>query len=141
MKDHILIRYLSRDKLYPISLEDKCGERETNNFWTTGCLDQECHQLELSFERPNSFKVKKCGVRIVYERDLEEMEQMQELHGSKRCANFEDIQQHSADDGSKGNGSLIKRKLNIYEEMDEGPQPKRMQKIFSSIMGRLGKKH
>ncbi|XP_052479380.1 disease resistance protein RPV1 isoform X1 [Gossypium raimondii] len=31
-KDHILIRYLSRDKLYPISLEDKCGERETNNF-------------------------------------------------------------------------------------------------------------
>ncbi|KAG4177079.1 hypothetical protein ERO13_A11G284200v2 [Gossypium hirsutum] len=25
MKDHILIRYFSRDKLYPISLEDKCG--------------------------------------------------------------------------------------------------------------------
>ncbi|TYH46601.1 hypothetical protein ES332_D11G348900v1 [Gossypium tomentosum] len=141
MKDHVLIRYFSRDKLYPISLEDKCDERETNNFWTTGCLDQECHQLELSFERPNSVKVKKCGVRIVYERDLEEMEQIQELHSSKCCANFEDIQQHSADDGSIGNGFLIKRKLNIYEEMDEGPQPKRMQKIFSSIMGRLGKKH
>ncbi|PPD75492.1 hypothetical protein GOBAR_DD27572 [Gossypium barbadense] len=131
-KDHILIRYYSRYKLYPISLEDKCGER---------CLDQECHQLELSFERPNSVKVKKCGVRIVYERDLEEMEQIQELHSSKCCANFEDIRQHSADDGSIGNSSLIKRKLNIYEEMDEGPQPKRMQKIFSSIMGRLGKKH
>ncbi|KAH1083937.1 hypothetical protein J1N35_023698 [Gossypium stocksii] len=140
-KDHVCIRYFSRDKLYPISLEDKCGERETNNLWTTDCLDQECDQLELSFETPNSAKVKKCGVGIVYERDLEEMEQIQELHGSQCCANFEDIQQHSADDGSIGNGSLIKRKLNMYEEMDEGPQPKRMQKIFSSIMGRLGKKH
>nr|AIW47135.1 NBS-LRR-like protein [Gossypium thurberi] len=139
-KDHILIRYLSRDKLYPISLEDKCGERETNNLWTTACLDQECHQLELSFTAFRSVKLKKCGVRIVYERDLEEMEQIQELHSSQRCANFEDIQQHSADDGSIVNCSQVKRKLNMYEEMDEGPQPKRMQKIFSSIMGRLGKK-
>ncbi|KAK8329558.1 hypothetical protein V6Z12_A11G329500 [Gossypium hirsutum] len=140
MKDHILIRYFSRDKLYPISLEDKCGVHETNNLWTTDCLDQECHQLELSFTDfiCNSVKVKKCGVRIVYERDLEET---QVLHSSQCCANFEDIQQHSADDGSIGKGSLIKRKRNMYEEMDEGPQPKRMQKIFSSIMGRLGKKH
>ncbi|KAH1083941.1 hypothetical protein J1N35_023702 [Gossypium stocksii] len=114
---------------------------ECSGWKTAGCLDQECHQLELFFERPNSVKVKKCGVRIVYERDLEEIEQIQELHGSQCCANFEDIQQHSGDDGSIGNGSLIKRKLNMYEEMDEGPQPKRMQKIFSSIMGRLGKKH
>ncbi|KAB2059431.1 hypothetical protein ES319_A11G302300v1 [Gossypium barbadense] len=113
MKDHILIRYFSRDKLYPISLEEKSGERKTNNLWTTGCFDWECHQLELSFERPDSFKVKKCGVRI----------------------------QHSADDGSTGNGSLIKQELNMYEEIDEGLQPKRMQKIFSAIMGRLGKKH
>ncbi|KAA3472430.1 TMV resistance protein N-like [Gossypium australe] len=141
-KDHILIRFFSRDIFYPpISLEDKCGERETNNLWTTDCSDQECHQLELLFTDPRIVKVKKCGVRIVYERDLEEIEQIKELHGSQCCANFEDIQQHSADDGSIGKGSLIKRKRNMYEEMDEGPQPKRMQKIFSSIMGRLGKKH
>ncbi|TYI79559.1 hypothetical protein E1A91_D05G029400v1 [Gossypium mustelinum] len=127
MKDQIFIRYFSRDKLYPISLEDKCD-----------CLDQECHQLELSFERDDSVKVKKCGFRIVYERDLEET---QVLHSSQCCANFEDIQQHFVDDGSIGNGSLIKRKRNMYEEMDEGPQPKRMQKNFNSIMGRLGKKH
>ncbi|KAB2059436.1 hypothetical protein ES319_A11G302700v1 [Gossypium barbadense] len=130
LKDHILIRYLSRDELYPISLEDKWGERETNNLLTTNCLDPGCHQLELSFERHNSVK-----------RDLEEMEQIQELHNNQCCANFEDIQQHSTDDGSIGNSSLIKRKRNMYEEMDEGPQPKRMQKNFSSIMGRLGKKH
>ncbi|PPR97256.1 hypothetical protein GOBAR_AA23410 [Gossypium barbadense] len=59
LKDHILIRYLSRDELYPISLEDKWGERETNNLLTTNCLDPGCHQLELSFERHNSVKVKK----------------------------------------------------------------------------------
>ncbi|PPR91335.1 hypothetical protein GOBAR_AA29349 [Gossypium barbadense] len=141
MKDHILIRYFSRDKLYPVSLEENFGERETNNLWTTDCLDQECHQLELSFTDPRSVEVKKCGVRIMYERDLEDIEQIKELHSSQCCANFEDIQQHSDDDGSIGKGSLIKRKRNMCEEMDEGPQPKRMQKIFSSIMGRLGKKH
>ncbi|MFQ6635424.1 hypothetical protein Gotur_012082 [Gossypium turneri] len=78
---------------------------------------------------------------IVYKRDLEEMEQIKELHSSQCCANFEDIQQHSADDGSISNCSLIKRKRNIYEEMDEGPRPKSMRNILNSIMGRLGKKH
>ncbi|TYG47508.1 hypothetical protein ES288_D11G344800v1 [Gossypium darwinii] len=143
IKDHIFIRYFSREKLYPIFLEDKCGEHdETKNLRMIDCLDQECHQLELSMIslKYRLFKVKKCGVRIVYEKDLEEMEQMQELHSSQCCANCEDIQQHSTDDESIGNGSLVKRKRNIYEEMDEAPQPKRMQKVFNSIM-RLGKKH
>ncbi|TYG96217.1 hypothetical protein ES288_A11G331100v1 [Gossypium darwinii] len=81
VKDHIFIRYFSRDCLYPISLEDKCGEHdETKNLRTTDCLDQECYQLELSFTDPFSVTVKKCGVRIVYERDLEET---QELHSSQ----------------------------------------------------------
>ncbi|MFQ6635429.1 hypothetical protein Gotur_011187, partial [Gossypium turneri] len=89
MKDHIFIRYFSRDYLYPISLEDKCGKHdETKNLRTTDCLDQECYQLELSFISVHCrlVKVKKCGVRIVYEKDLEEMEQIQELHSSQYCA-------------------------------------------------------
>ncbi|PPD75502.1 hypothetical protein GOBAR_DD27582 [Gossypium barbadense] len=139
MKDHIFVRYFSRGMLYPISLEDKCDERETNNLWITDSLDQECDQLELSFTGPYSVNAKKCGVRIVYKRDLEEMEQIKELHSSQCCANFEDIQQHSADDGSIDNCSLIKRKRNIYEEMDEGPRPKSMRNILNSIMGRLRK--
>ncbi|MFQ6635423.1 hypothetical protein Gotur_012082, partial [Gossypium turneri] len=65
MKDHIFVRYFSRGMLYPISLEDKCDERETNNLWITDCLDQECDQLELSFTGPYSVNAKKCGVRIV----------------------------------------------------------------------------
>ncbi|PPD75494.1 hypothetical protein GOBAR_DD27574 [Gossypium barbadense] len=54
---------------------------------------------ELSSGIHNSDKVKKCGVRKVFKRDLEET---QELHSSQCCANFEDIHQHSADDGSIG---------------------------------------
>ncbi|KAA3472418.1 TMV resistance protein N-like [Gossypium australe] len=124
------------------SWKTKYGEHdETKNLWMIDCLDQECHQLELSMIsfKYCLFKVK-CGVRIMYEKDLEEMEQIQELHSSQCCANCEDIQQHSTDDGSIGTGSLVKRKRNIYEETDEAPQPKRMQKVFNSIM-RLGKKH
>ncbi|KAA3472431.1 TMV resistance protein N-like [Gossypium australe] len=123
IKDHIFIRYFTRDKLYPIPSEDKCGERESNNLWTAGCLDQECHQLELSFEESKSVKVKKCGVRIVYERDLEEMEQIQELHSSQCCANFDDIQQHPADDGSIG------QEENPFGE-EESTTPK---KIFQAL--------
>ncbi|MFQ6635437.1 hypothetical protein Gotur_011193 [Gossypium turneri] len=102
-KDHIFIRYFSRDKLYPIFLEDKCGEHdETKNLRMIDCLDQECYPLELSMIslKYRLFKVKKCGVRIVHEKNLEEMEQIQELHSSQCCANCEHIQQHSTDDGS-----------------------------------------
>ncbi|XP_052877352.1 TMV resistance protein N-like [Gossypium arboreum] len=125
MKEHILIRYFSRDILFPISLEDKCGEHdETKNLWATDCFDHEYYQLWLSFGHKRSVWVKKCGVRIVYESDLEEMEyesdleemeyesdleemeQIQELHSSQCCANFEDIQQDTADDGSIANSSL-----------------------------------
>ncbi|KAG4122934.1 hypothetical protein ERO13_D11G297400v2 [Gossypium hirsutum] len=81
MTDHIFIRYSSRDEMYRYS-------------WTTDWLDQECEELEFSFVRGpftlNSVKVKKCGVRLVYERDLEEMEQIQELHSSQCCENLED---------------------------------------------------
>ncbi|PPD68853.1 hypothetical protein GOBAR_DD34264 [Gossypium barbadense] len=64
MKDHIFLRYWSRDKLYPISMEDKYGHCETNNLWATDCLDQKWDELELSFTRPfgHNAKVKKCVV-------------------------------------------------------------------------------
>ncbi|KAK8329835.1 hypothetical protein V6Z11_A11G352500, partial [Gossypium hirsutum] len=143
-KDHLFLRYWSRDKLYPFSLED---ESETKNLSTIDCSEQECNELELSFTNPigPGVKVKKCGVRIVYEKDLEEMDQLKEQHShSSQCsANFEDIHQHSADnDGSIGSTSLVKRKCNIYEEMkEEGLQPKRTKEIFNFLRGRSCKKH
>ncbi|MBA0804034.1 hypothetical protein Gohar_014188, partial [Gossypium harknessii] len=80
--------------------------------------------------------VKKCGVRIVYEKDLEEIKELQ-CHSAQSSPNFEHIHQHSThDDGSVGSTSLIKRKRNVYKEAEEeGRQPKRMQKVLNFIMG------
>ncbi|KAK8689274.1 hypothetical protein V6N13_087996 [Hibiscus sabdariffa] len=76
MKDHLFLRYWSRDKLYPVSSEDdKCGESETENFSTSDGSNHEWDELELSITSgisDNCVKVKKCGARIVYEKDLEE---------------------------------------------------------------------
>ncbi|KAK8712322.1 hypothetical protein V6N13_147562 [Hibiscus sabdariffa] len=144
--DHLFIRYWSRDKLYPFSLENKCGVRETKNLSTTDCSNKEYNdELELFFYSPSdpSVKVRKCGVRIVYKKDLEEMEQIKQQHSAQCSANFEGVHQNydaAAADGVIGSSSLVKRKRNIYEEMEEGPRPKLMQKFFNFIMGRPGKK-
>ncbi|KAL1075324.1 hypothetical protein V6Z11_D11G353600 [Gossypium hirsutum] len=144
MKDHLFLRYWSRDKLYPISMEDKYGDCETNNLWATDCLDQKWDELEVSFAHPfeGSAKVKKCGVRIVHEKDLEEIKELQ-CHTTQSSPNFEHIHQHSAhNDGSTDSTSHIKRKANIYDEAEEeGPQPKRMQKFFNFMVRQWGKKH
>ncbi|KAK8272766.1 hypothetical protein V6Z12_D11G357900 [Gossypium hirsutum] len=132
-KDHLFLRYWSRDKLYPFSLEDKCGECEINNLWTIDCLDQECDELELSFTDPDvpCVKVKKCGVRMVNEKDLEDIKELHS-HTTQCSPNLEDVHQHSADnDGSIdsiGSTSLVKQK------------PKWMQNFFNFIMSRSRKK-
>ncbi|XP_017629071.1 TMV resistance protein N-like [Gossypium arboreum] len=139
MKDHLFLRYWSREKLYPISMEDKYGHCETNNLWATDCLDQKCDELEVSFAWPSgrSVKVKKCGVRIVYEKDLEEIKELQ-CHTTQSSH----IHQHSTHNhGSVDSTSHIKRKANIYNEAEEErPQPKRMQKFFNFIMDQSGDK-
>ncbi|KAK8633487.1 hypothetical protein V6N13_014332 [Hibiscus sabdariffa] len=47
--DHILLRYMSRDKLYTYSLENDCGGSETENISAPDCSNQECDVLELIF--------------------------------------------------------------------------------------------
>ncbi|PPD73422.1 hypothetical protein GOBAR_DD29657 [Gossypium barbadense] len=97
--------------------EDKCGECETKNLWTMDCSDHECHELQMSFQGTKKFpcvKVKKCGVRIMYEKDLEEIREVQ-CHITQSSPNFEHIHHHSTEkDGSAGSTSLVKRKRNIY---------------------------
>ncbi|TYG47761.1 hypothetical protein ES288_D11G366900v1 [Gossypium darwinii] len=106
MKDHLLLRYWSRDTIYP-SLDNKYDDCETTNLWTTHCLDKKCDELEVSF-MGCSVKVKKCGVRIVYEKDLEEIKELQ-CHTTQSSPNFEHIHQHSAHNhGSVGSTSHIK---------------------------------
>ncbi|KAL4354634.1 hypothetical protein GQ457_06G022660 [Hibiscus cannabinus] len=75
-KDHLFLRYWPRDKLYPFSFEDKCGKNETENLSTSGCSNQEQCELELSILScvRGKVQVKKCGVRIVYETDLEDVQ-------------------------------------------------------------------
>ncbi|PPD78943.1 hypothetical protein GOBAR_DD24127 [Gossypium barbadense] len=123
---------------------DKFGDCETNKLRATDCLDKICDELEVSFvdRFGRRAKVKKCGVRIVYEKDLEELKELQ-CHSAQSSPNFEHIHQHSAhDDGSVGSTSHIKRKRNVYEEAEEeGGQPKRMQKVFNFIMDQSWKKH
>ncbi|MFQ6635603.1 hypothetical protein Gotur_011608, partial [Gossypium turneri] len=105
MKDHLLLRYWSRDKLYP-SLEYTYDDCETTNLWTTHCLDKKCDELEVSFM--GCVKVKKCGVRIVYEKDFEEIKELQ-CHTTQSSPNFEHIHQHSAHNhGSVGSTSHTK---------------------------------
>ncbi|XVF78197.1 hypothetical protein PTKIN_Ptkin14bG0110800 [Pterospermum kingtungense] len=142
MKDnhHLWLRYWSRDKIFPFPLDNKCGETENSS--STGWENKKCNEIELLIEPHPSYtcaKVKKCGVRIVYEKDLEEMEQIKQQHGNSTSgANFDEIHQHIADDRSIGNGSLVKRKRIIYdpkEEEEAGPQPKRLERILNFIMG------
>ncbi|PPD89793.1 hypothetical protein GOBAR_DD13282 [Gossypium barbadense] len=57
------------------------------------CSDHECDKLEMSFKGADgfpSFKVKKCGVRIMYEKDLQ-------CHTTQSPLNFEHIHHHSTD--------------------------------------------
>ncbi|PPR92112.1 hypothetical protein GOBAR_AA28558 [Gossypium barbadense] len=90
-----------------------------------------------STEHP-SVKVKKCGIRIVYEKDLEDIKELQ-CHTTRSSH----IHQHFAhNDGSVRSTSHIKRKRNIYEEKEEEePQQKRMQKVINFITGQSSKKH
>ncbi|KAK9016364.1 hypothetical protein V6N11_078865 [Hibiscus sabdariffa] len=126
IKDHLYFCYFSRDKLFSFSLNDKCGESETDNSSTSDCSNQEFDELQVSITSDDchkSVKVKKCGICIVYQEDLE------------------DINEDSAAEGSIANGPLIKRKRDVYEGTKAGPQPKRMEKFLNFMMGRPGKKN
>ncbi|KAK8503665.1 hypothetical protein V6N12_024837 [Hibiscus sabdariffa] len=139
-EDHIFLRYLSCDVLYPSYLENKYDESETENSSTSDCSNQECDELELSIARfffPwKTPKVKKCGVRIVYEKDLEDIPLIKEQYRIQSCAEIEDMNLDSATDGSITN---VCEETKTEEEA--GPQPKQMENVFSFIMGLLGKIH
>ncbi|KAL4378687.1 hypothetical protein GQ457_02G037360 [Hibiscus cannabinus] len=96
--DHLFLRYLSRDRLYPYSLKNGCGESETENISTPDCSNHECDELELSFTYGKSV-VKKCGVRIVYEKDLEDVQHITEQHCNQSKAQIEDMDEDSTADG------------------------------------------
>ncbi|KAK8698597.1 hypothetical protein V6N13_114709 [Hibiscus sabdariffa] len=120
IKDHLYVNYLSPNLLYPFHLEDKCDESEVEDSPTIDCSNKVFDELELSITSDDCakcVKVKRWGIRVLYQNDLEDT------------------------NGSVANGAIIKRKRDVYQETDPGPQPKRMEKFFNFIMGKPGKKH
>ncbi|KAK8589093.1 hypothetical protein V6N13_087968 [Hibiscus sabdariffa] len=106
--------------------------------------NQDCDELELSSRfgpGDNFVKVKKCGVRIVYEKDLKDVQLVKEQSSNPSFVEIEEMNEDSPADGSIAKGPLGKRKHDIYEGMEAGPQPKRIEKFFHFLMGRAGKKH
>ncbi|XP_022734995.1 uncharacterized protein LOC111288378 [Durio zibethinus] len=72
IKEHLWLRYYSCDNIFPFELEGKCGKIE--NSLSTDWANQECNEIEFSIQSPpgvSSAKVEKCGVRILYGKDLE----------------------------------------------------------------------
>ncbi|OMO65732.1 hypothetical protein CCACVL1_21411 [Corchorus capsularis] len=131
-KDHLWLRYWSRNKLYSFALEDKCGETghiQSLKYPTDEESDEFEVAVEVEVELSRSLsrfkKVKKCGVRLVYEKDLEELEQLLQICNST-CA-----------DESKTGEVLVKRKRNIYEEEAEPRESDRIrgpERFLSYIM-------
>ncbi|KHG11425.1 Protein maelstrom [Gossypium arboreum] len=96
-KDHLWIQYL------PL-----------NGIDFSSLVELECKETEVAFEiwGINSM-VKKCGARIVYEEDLEEMDQTIYEHRGSTSSNFDDMHSNSGSNGNN-NGALVKRKwLNV----------------------------
>ncbi|KAK8633489.1 hypothetical protein V6N13_014334 [Hibiscus sabdariffa] len=101
--NHLFLRYLPRVRLYPRSLEKECGESETENISTPDCSNQEFDELELSFTyhaHGKSAEVKKCGVRIVYEKDYEDAQLITEQYCNQSTAQLEDMNEDSTADGT-----------------------------------------
>ncbi|OMO92689.1 hypothetical protein COLO4_17385 [Corchorus olitorius] len=140
-KDHLLLGYWSRDYFYSIySLEEKCGETEQLSSLESDELEVvvEVDEDEMLSSKPT---IKKCGIHIVYKKDVEEMEQIKEHHILQiGNTTIEDIPQpQNGDESEIGKGALVKRKRNFYEKsesdkIEERPQPKRLQQFLKCIM-------
>ncbi|XVE83988.1 hypothetical protein DITRI_Ditri16bG0132900 [Diplodiscus trichospermus] len=135
IKDHLWLRYWSRGNIFPTFLHDKCENLLSLNFE----YEESDDIFESSIRCGVSYKVKKCGIRLLYEKDLEKMEEIKEqCRSATSAANFDD-------NGLTGKGNaFLKPKRSIYEEearsseiiflfdiAEETPQPKRLQKIIN----------
>ncbi|TYH86787.1 hypothetical protein ES332_D01G069200v1 [Gossypium tomentosum] len=119
-KDHLLIHYLPRNGIDLSSLvELECKEAKVSGSSTD--MLKERFEIEVAFEIWGiNCMVKKCGARIVYEEDLEEMDQTIHEHSGSTSSNFDDIHSNSGSNGNN-NGALVKRKwlsLHLFTVID-----------------------
>ncbi|PPD77847.1 hypothetical protein GOBAR_DD25225 [Gossypium barbadense] len=120
IEDHLWIQYLPRNDIDFLSLvELECEEIEVSGSNTD--MLKERFEIEVAFEiwGINSM-VKKCGARIVYEEDLEEMDQTIHEHSGSTSSNFDDMHSNSGSNGNN-NGAFVKRKwlsLHLFTVID-----------------------
>ncbi|TYH86785.1 hypothetical protein ES332_D01G069000v1 [Gossypium tomentosum] len=108
-EDHLWIQFLPRNGIDLSSLvELECEETEVSGSSTD--MLKERFEIEVAFEiwGINSM-VKECGARIVYEEDLEEMDQTIHEHSGSTSSNFDDMHSNSGSNGNN-NGALVNRK-------------------------------
>ncbi|XP_040942845.1 TMV resistance protein N isoform X1 [Gossypium hirsutum] len=109
IEDHLWIQYLPHNDIDLLSLvELECEEIEVSGSSTD--MLKERFEIEVAFEiwGINSM-VKKCRARIVYEEDLEEMDQTIHEHSGSTSSNFDDMHSNSGSNGNN-NGAFVKRK-------------------------------
>ncbi|KAK9004944.1 hypothetical protein V6N11_042394 [Hibiscus sabdariffa] len=93
-EDHLWLHYLPRHKLV-----SECEKAEISR--SSRDMTNARFEMEVVFEIFGFHSmVKKCGVRIVYEKDLEEMDGAIDEHSRPTSSNFDDITSHG---GSAGN--------------------------------------
>ncbi|MBA0742587.1 hypothetical protein Gogos_015629, partial [Gossypium gossypioides] len=107
-KDHFFLRYCSRASLLDRDfLKVQCLECGSEYLSTLDLSNQEFNELELYMkyycDHVHLVKVKKCGVRLVYEQDLEDV---QEQHSNQTCVTVEEMNEDSIAEGSTANSSL-----------------------------------
>ncbi|TYH86784.1 hypothetical protein ES332_D01G068900v1 [Gossypium tomentosum] len=119
-KDHLWIQFLPRNGIDLSSLvELECKETEVSGSSTD--MLKERFEIEVAFEiwGINSM-VKECGARIVYEEDLEEMDQTIHEHSGSTSSNFDDMHSNSGSNWNN-NGALVNRKrlsLHLFTVID-----------------------
>ncbi|OMO92690.1 hypothetical protein COLO4_17386 [Corchorus olitorius] len=141
IKDHLWLKYWSRDSLFLCSCSWSLGsdvlEFEARLGWPES--DDDCEEVQGSNSSPSEATVKKCGVRIVYEEDLEEMEEIIKGHQIPQIDNTS----FDESETGEGGGDLVKRKRNYDEQsesdsIEETPQPNPLEQFLHC---RLPKKH
>ncbi|ONH89962.1 hypothetical protein PRUPE_8G026700 [Prunus persica] len=125
LSDHLWLFLLSRHHFF----REPSGRHGA--YWREKCRD---HKIRFHFEARSSqgektwVKVKKCGVRALYEQDAEELNRTMKQYSNRKDSFYEDVTDCDFDKSDKVQGVITKRTREQYCN-ETGP----------SGVGRLGK--
>ncbi|PQM39168.1 TMV resistance protein N isoform X1 [Prunus yedoensis var. nudiflora] len=111
VNDHLWLILLSRQHFF---LEPS-GRPGT--YWREKCHD---HKIQFHFEARSDpgektwVKVKKCGVRVLYEQDTEELNRTMKQYSNRKNSFYEDVTDCDFDKSDKVQGATTKRTREQY---------------------------